>query len=144
MRKYKAYTDEDVINKVAEVKSLSALLRGLNLKTAGGNFANMKRTLQRLQVDTTHWTGQCWNKNQQLKDWSEYSRIANGKSHLIKERGRKCEDCGGTKWKGKDMPLEIHHIDGDRTNNGYDNLQLLCPNCHALTDNWRNKKRDVV
>ena len=37
--------------------------------------------------------------------------------------------------------LEVHHIDGNCTNNKLDNLQLLCPNCHKMTDNFgaRNK-----
>ena len=26
--------------------------------------------------------------------------------------------------------------DGDATNNSEDNLQLLCPNCHSLTENY--------
>ena len=39
----------------------------------------------------------------------------------------------------KKIPLEVHHLDGDRMNNELSNLQLLCPNCHALTENWRGK-----
>jgi hypothetical protein len=37
------------------------------------------------------------------------------------------------------IPLEVHHIDGNHLNNELENLQLLCPNCHALTENWRGK-----
>lgn len=43
----------------------------------------------------------------------------------------KVRDCGG-------IILEIDHIDGDHTNNTLDNLRVLCPNCHALTHNFRN------
>ena len=35
-------------------------------------------------------------------------------------------------------PLEVHHIDGDYTNNDEDNLELLCPNCHSLTNTYKN------
>jgi HNH endonuclease len=35
-------------------------------------------------------------------------------------------------------PLEIDHIDGDADNNREENLQLLCPNCHSLTENFKN------
>jgi len=35
----------------------------------------------------------------------------------------------------------VHHKDGDRTNNEYENLTLLCPNCHALTDTYRGKNK---
>lgn len=140
-RTYRSYTDEDIVNAVPNVHSLSKLLKVLNLKRAGGNFTNMKRILQNLSVDTSHWTGQAWSKDQQLKDWSEYTHTRSVKKQLIKTRGHKCEDCDRTQWKGADIPLEIHHVDGDKTNNTYDNLQLMCPNCHAMTDNWRNRTR---
>lgn len=53
----------------------------------------------------------------------------------------KCECCGLTEWLGKPIPLELHHKDGDNTKNDLDNLELLCPNCHSLTDNYRWKKK---
>jgi len=56
-------------------------------------------------------------------------------------REKRCENCGNTEWLGKPIPLEVHHKDGNRQNNSYDNLQLLCCNCHAQTDNFRGKAR---
>jgi len=46
-----------------------------------------------------------------------------------------CEQCRGAEWMGKPMPLELHHINGNPFDNRIENLQVLCPNCHALTDN---------
>ena len=140
-RKYRDYTDNDVIVNAKKVKSMAELLRSLGLREAGGNYYNMKRLLQKLDVDCSHWGGQSWNKGQKLKDWSDYTRVASLKPHLVKERGKKCEMCLLESWLDNDIPLECHHIDGDRTNNELHNLQLLCPNCHAQTDNYRNKKR---
>lgn len=140
MRKYREYTDNDIINYAKEVFSIAQLLKKLNLKPTGGNYAHCKKHLQRLNVETSHWRGQAWNKNQQLKDWSTYSRVAHLKKHLIKEKSHKCENCLLTNWQEYPIVLEVHHKDGDRTNNNFENLQLLCCNCHALTNNWRNKK----
>lgn len=142
MRKYKEYTDKDVINYSKEVFSIAQLLKKLNLKEAGGNYANMKKTLQRLKINTDHWTGQGWSKGQQKKDWSEYSKVGHFKKHLINKKGHKCENCGLTKWQKQSIVLEVHHEDGDRTNNDFSNLKLLCCNCHALTHNWRNKNKN--
>jgi hypothetical protein len=51
-----------------------------------------------------------------------------------------CECCGIAEWMGKEAPLELHHIDGDRFNNDFDNLQILCSNCHSQTPNNSGKK----
>ena len=51
----------------------------------------------------------------------------------------KCENCGLEKWMGQPIPLELHHVDGDKTHNELSNYQLLCPNCHALTNSYRGK-----
>ena len=52
----------------------------------------------------------------------------------------KCEICG---WGEKNIytgnvPLEIHHKDGNYLNNIESNLQVLCPNCHSLTNSYKN------
>lgn len=51
----------------------------------------------------------------------------------------KCEQCGITEWNGKYIRLEVHHIDGNHSNNKPENLMLLCPNCHSQTKNYRNR-----
>jgi hypothetical protein len=140
MRTYRSYTDEDVIEAAKKSKSIATLLKAIRLKPAGGNYIHIKKTIQRLKIDTSHWTGQGWNKDQQLKDWSKYTRAIHLKKHLIKVRSHKCEKCSLTHWLNSDIVLEVHHIDGDRTNNELNNLQLLCCNCHATTDNWRKQK----
>lgn len=45
-----------------------------------------------------------------------------------------CEYCQTSTWMGKPVPLELHHVDGNRHNNVLDNLKIICPNCHAQTD----------
>lgn len=59
------------------------------------------------------------------------------KLKLIKEGIKKhqCERCGCSEWIGQPIPLELHHKDGDHYNNSLDNLEVLCPNCHALEPN---------
>jgi hypothetical protein len=63
------------------------------------------------------------------------------KKRLLKEQYKphQCERCKLTTWENNIIPLELHHVDGNRYNNSLENLQLLCPNCHALTDNYRAK-----
>lgn len=59
---------------------------------------------------------------------------------------RRCEICKIDKWLGKPAPLELHHINGNNSDNSLDNLQIACPNCHAQTDNYRasNQERRTI
>ena len=61
------------------------------------------------------------------------------KRYLIKRANGKCERCGWGEINPytQKIPLELHHKDGDYRNNTEDNLELLCPNCHSLTDTYR-------
>lgn len=62
---------------------------------------------------------------------------------LLQQRGELCWRCS---WNEKHpnsgkCPLEVDHIDGCHTNNHPSNLQLLCPNCHALTPTYKNRNK---
>ncbi len=135
----KSYTDDEFRIAVESSHSVAGLLRSLGLWVAGANYAHAKKTIQRLGLDASHFTGKAWNRDQQQKDWSQYRRASNLKPHLLRVRGRCCEACERTAWMDQDIPLEVHHKNGDRTDNSLSNLLLLCPNCHALTANWRNR-----
>lgn len=63
--------------------------------------------------------------------------------YMLEKANYSCEQCG---WNKKNpitnkAPLEIHHIDGDYRNNTEHNLQVLCPNCHSLTSNYKALNR---
>jgi 5-methylcytosine-specific restriction endonuclease McrA len=42
-----------------------------------------------------------------------------------------CQSCG------KDVPLEIHHKDGDPLNNELVNLVALCRSCHRTVEKYK-------
>lgn len=60
----------------------------------------------------------------------------NIRNRCIEIRGNQCERCGITDWNDAPLKIQVHHRDGNRWNNTLDNLMVLCPNCHALTDNY--------
>ena len=45
-----------------------------------------------------------------------------------------CACCGLKTWDGRDLALQVHHVNGVNNDNRIENLQLLCPNCHSQTD----------
>jgi len=55
-----------------------------------------------------------------------------------------CMECGIKEWNGKKLSFDIHHVDGVRSNNTFSNLQVLCPNCHSQTWNFRRRKSSFV
>lgn len=56
------------------------------------------------------------------------------KEKIIKDGLKKaeCEICKNSSWLGLPLPLELHHINGNHSDNSYENLQILCPNCHSI------------
>lgn len=61
------------------------------------------------------------------------------RTYLFKKYDNKCQKCGWGEINpttGK-CPLEIHHKDGNKAHNDLNNLELLCPNCHSLTPNYK-------
>jgi transposase len=58
-------------------------------------------------------------------------------------KANRCEQCGITEWRSRELTMDLHHRNGDGLDNRLENLELLCPNCHSQTDNFagRNVKR---
>jgi|GEM_PF-1264634 len=65
------------------------------------------------------------------------------RKYLISKIDERCSRCGWSKRHPKTgrVPVEVEHIDGKWKNNRPENLTLLCPNCHSLTDTFRGLNR---
>ena len=63
------------------------------------------------------------------------------RKRIIIEQDNKCNRCGLSEWQGFPIPLEIDHKNGKNDDHVRDNMEALCPNCHALTDTWRGRNR---
>lgn len=151
------YTKELLEEKIKDCYSFAELCRRLGLNPEGSNPKTLRKKLDLFGIDYSHFTGQGWNVGLQFKPriaksldliltknstYQSYKLL----KRLITEgkKERKCECCDNTEWNGNKIPLELHHINGIRTDNRLENLQVLCPNCHALTDNYRGKKNQIV
>lgn len=45
-------------------------------------------------------------------------------------------------WNGETIVLQLDHINGNRKDNKYENLRLLCPNCHSQTSTFGYRNFD--
>lgn len=62
---------------------------------------------------------------------------------VILEQNNKCNRCGNNEWLGQPITFELEHKDGNRENNSRSNLEILCPNCHSMTETWCGRKNGV-
>jgi hypothetical protein len=69
-------------------------------------------------------------------------RAQTGRGHLKQRllaaglKQERCERCGISKWQGMPLAMQLHHVNGDGLDNRLENLELLCANCHSLTDTY--------
>lgn len=141
---------------VSKCFSIAQVCRELNIRPVGGNYKTIKRKLLKFEIDTTHFTGQGWNTGSNFRKFGKavdlkdiitnkivYLSGSKLRKRLILEgyKEEKCENCNRTEWMGKKIPLELNHINGNNLDNSLSNLEILCCNCHALTLNWRGRKK---
>lgn len=53
----------------------------------------------------------------------------------------RCMECGLSEWLGEPLTVQIDHINGIHDDYRFENLRMLCPNCHSQTDTHGSKNR---
>ena len=157
------YTEEVLQEAVAASVSVAGVLRYLGVAQTGGGHAHISRTIKRMGIDTSHFTGQGWRRGRRFPQQLEPSHwlrvLPPGSPRISGDRLRKallrtgrpyvCVMCGNSgTWLLRPMTLHVDHINGDYLDCRPENLRFLCPNCHSQTPTYagRNmgKTRRVV
>lgn len=132
---------------VEESHTYADVCRKIGWKPQGGNYKYVKKYIKELNLDTSHFTmkgkinsGVKHNEKsvEEYLTTDSYIKTDRLKWKLFSNglKQYKCEKCGNTQWNGDQISLQLHHINGDNTDNRLENLQVLCPNCHSQTDNF--------
>lgn len=147
------WTEQNLRIAVGKSANFRQVLYHLGLREAGGNYSQLRKYLKEFGVDTSHFMGKGWSRGTKkpfkaiisldeiLVDGSTFQSFKL-KHRLFKEglKVKECEECG---WKRTSidgrLPLELHHVNGNRLDNRIQNLKVLCPNCHSLCINHRGK-----
>ena len=147
------YTEADFREAVAASLSIHQTLVKLGLCAQGGSYRTFHQAVKRWNIDSSHFTGQLWNKGTKPGPLVPIEHYFSGAAHTTSHRLRlkllatgtfphRCDICRLTEWLEKPIPLELDHIDGCHDNNQKENLRLLCPNCHTQTPTYGSKKRN--
>lgn len=139
---------------VKKSRSYRQVIFELKLIPAGGNYNHIMRRVRELRLDTTHFRGKGWNKGWTFDPRKPKTPISKWlvkgstvQSNTLKRRLLQesiklpvCELCG---WSEKSadgrIPIELDHVNGQKTDNRVENLRILCPNCHSLQPTHRGK-----
>ncbi|MFD7664428.1 HNH endonuclease signature motif containing protein [Streptomyces sp. NPDC059788] len=149
------WTKEVLEPAVASSTNVCEVLRYLGIEEVGGHHTHISRRIRALGIDTSHFTGKSRTRRA-TRHRSDAGLLvempaagarrvpSNRLKTAMLARGAtdECTLCGtGPNWRGGTIPLEIDHIDGNWRNNRMENLRILCPNCHSVTDSYRGRAK---
>lgn len=148
-------SDEEFIKIVSQSHTYSDCLRALGLNTVGSSSRDiLKLRIKELNCDINHFhnhayyalnMSKCTTYNLQdiLIENSTYFNTSNLKTKLLKAGllQYKCDICGINQWFGQDLSLQLDHKNGINNDNRIENLRLLCPNYHSLTETYAGKNK---
>lgn len=150
---------QELISAVQSSLSHSECLRKFGLPTTGGTFVRFKKRLSGERISTAHFCKRGFWPNSPSVGLtkSEFSLLLVKNSSLTQNRLRKyvkkfnlvpyvCR-CGQLpEWLGRDLVLQLDHVNGVKRDCRLDNLRWLCPNCHTQTETFgrRNGAASVM
>jgi hypothetical protein len=147
------WTREVLAEAVAASTNMCEVLRHLGLEVVGGHHTHISRRIKAYGIDTSHFQvptrkGKPWRAR--TPDALLVEQPVGQARRIPSDRLKwalaavgvpeRCARCGTEPvWRGRPLPLEVDHIDGNWRDNRIENLRLLCPNCHSTTDNYRGR-----
>jgi hypothetical protein len=153
--RHRTWTDEQLIEAVESCTTVAAVVSKLGLVNAGGSHALIQKHMLRLGLTcklnarTRQLSGmkgrsdgvRCTD-SEIFTETSTVSSVTVRKRYLaLRDITYYCDLCKIDTWNNSRLTLQMDHINGNRRDHRLNNLRLLCPNCHSLTDTYGGKNR---
>jgi hypothetical protein len=145
------YEDKEAIEKAIEgSNSIREVLKKLEIETT--NYRSLKDAAKKFELILPKHNVTNESKEKIHKEVADKILIL-GNHRVSGTRLKKiifffnllenlCSECGQEPyWNGKDLVLQIDHINGNNKDNRIQNLRILCPNCHSQTDTFAGRNK---
>ena len=152
------FSESEIKQIVQNTQSAAEACRKLGLADKSGNTTRLRKYLQELNIDFSHWTGQLWSKGKTVLTDDRVSKKTDKENvfiensevcrsyvrHLVLKNNLLKYECSLCQmipfWNGKKLVFQLDHINGKRNDHRLENLRWLCPNCHSQTETYCGKK----
>lgn len=133
------YTEKELRDIVANCVSFRDLKLTLGYTTSGNNTTTIKKRLDELKIDYSHFSSQESIKRTKENIFIENSTATQATLRRWYVKGQYtpyiCSICGQEPfWQGKDLTLILDHINGNNRDDRVENLRWVCPNCNQQLD----------
>ncbi|GAB7040038.1 MULTISPECIES: HNH endonuclease [Catenuloplanes] len=152
------YTEDVLREAVRGARSMADVLRHLGLPLNGGAHAHLRRRIDAIGIDTSHFLGRAHQRGRVSRRRRTPEEILVRRAvgarrahpdmlrRALVETGAayRCAACGtGGEWQGNPLTLHVDHVNGDSADCRRENLRFLCPNCHSQTGTYAGRNRRI-
>lgn len=140
-----SYSREALEEIVQQSTNFKQVLEKVGYKTSSGrNHDTLKKYIKLYEISTGHFTSpttRIERNKENIFCKNSTAKQSTVRRWYIKENiPYKCVLCGQDgEWNGKNLVLQLDHINGDNKDHRLENLRWLCPNCHSQTSNFAGK-----